>query len=148
MVQLGGIGHVHSCMNTRDEAFELGGMLLTMFTENSSQKDSTMSKIDRKLAKRNAELRNEVAASRARRDDPSLRGDHSFRTVHCNHVPCCSHAETTLAVTEKTPNVIKFLHRPRPTTAPDRKDLQSAGSNYEPLEEYDIDDDDFMNSRR
>jgi len=119
MVQVGGITHVHAAMGFRDEAFELGEMLLTIFTENSTKKDTSMSAVDRKLAKRNAELRNRVSAVREVRDDPALR--------------------------EKTPKVRIFMHRPRPTTAPDRNDLQSAGSNFEPDDELDIDDDDFMN---
>lgn len=78
-----------------------------------------MSKLDRKLAKRNAELRNRVGILRDMRDDPALR--------------------------EKTPNVRRFMHRPRPTTAPDRKDLQSAGSNFAPDDELDLEDYDVMN---
>jgi hypothetical protein len=120
MVQVGGITYVHTAMGKRDEAFELCGSLLTVFTENSTKADSKMSSVDRKLAKRNAELRNRVAVMREIRDDPELR--------------------------EKTPNVNRFLHRPRPTTAPDRRDLQSAGSAFAPDAEFDIDDDDFMNN--
>lgn len=120
MVQVCGIACVHAAMGFRDEAFDLCGSLLTVLTEYSTKSDSKMSSVDRKLAKRNAELRNRVAAMREIRDDPELR--------------------------EKTPNVNKFLHRPRPTTAPDRRELQSAGSNFEPDVEFDIDDDDLMNT--
>ena len=78
-----------------------------------------MSKLDRKLAKRNAEVRNRVGALREMRDDPALR--------------------------EKTPNVSRFMHRPRPTTAPDRKDLQSAGSTFAPDDDLDLEEFDAMN---
>jgi hypothetical protein len=96
-----------------------GRSLLAIFIENATKKDSYMSKLDRKLAKRNAEVRNRVGVLRDMRDDPALR--------------------------EKTPNVSRFMHRPRPRTAPDRKDLQSAGSNFAPDDELDLEDYDDMN---
>ena len=120
MVQAGGIGCVHKCMGERDDSFELAGMLLTIFTDNSKKEDLGMSKVDRKLAKKNAATRAQVAEIRYRRDDPANR--------------------------TKTPNVFKFMHRPRPTTAPDRRDLHSSGSTFEPGDHFDdADDDGIMN---
>ena len=118
MTQVGGIAHVHTAMGFRGEDFDTCGTLLTIFIENSTAKDLGMSSIDRKLAKRNAELRNRVAVFREQRDDPQNRA--------------------------KTPNVKRYLHVPRPTTVPDRQDLKSAGSStFHPNEEWDQDMDDF-----